>query len=1589
MKTNATLGARKPKLQEIVCSVRKSWFAPVILAIMTIFSFSNFATAQTATFDDVIQSSNAQVEPVIIVIKGEYPGPDAVPSEIAQYAFAKVDGPEPTIENCPADQTVECFSNVGHSVAELDYTIYCGPAAIILIYEPAGVTETGSCPGTEYTVTYVVYDQCGNSTACEQTFTLDNEGPQITFCPAGGEVASEEEAVSDLGAVTWEVSCPDDELCATVDVSVELTTMYDPCLGDCWIYTYTITDGCGRTDECEQMFNIPPAPLEIACNDEGEEVECFSDIMPTEGDVTVTGAIDDESVTTTVTISEPVLVSGQDGCDGAVYEVTYTASDDCENRPDVSCTRTYTLSNDGPTIEAPADLVLECAEDAAVNLEGVSYTTSCELGAEVTSGGLVLIDGNGTCDGSVWNIVYTVTDDCGRAASATQVINIENEGPSIEAPADVTLECAEDAAVNIDGAVASAACSLDYEVTASDLILISGNGTCDGSVWNVIYTVTDECERTASATQTITIENAGPSIEAPADVTIECAEDAAADIAGAVASAACNLDYEVTASELMLIEGNGVCDGSVWKITYTVTDECERTASDDQYITIENEGPSITAPADETVECASDVAANLDGVTASAACSLTYEVTAGEPVLVEGESSCPGATYSITYTIVDQCDRSASATQTFTIENDGPSITAPADMMAECAADVAANLDGAVASAACDLGYEVTAGQPVLVEGEGSCPGATYSITYTVMDDCGRTATDEQLFTIDNDGPTIEAPADLVLECAEDAAVNLEGVSYTTSCDLGAEVTSGGLVLIEGNGTCDGSVWNIVYTVTDDCGRTASATQVINIENEGPSIEAPADVTLECAEDAAVNIDGAVASAACSLDYEVTASELILISGNGTCDGSVWNVIYTVTDECERTASATQTITIENAGPSIEAPADATVACIDEVVAGEASASAACSLAYEVTYGEPVLVEGEGSCDGAVYTITYTVTDECERTAEATQTFTIENDGLVLISGPADTEVSCYEDIAPMPWELEYTVACSTDVFIQMTPPNELCCDANCPGAQYEMLYTLMDACGNSVQHVQIFTIANADPVIITCGESGDVDSADDIEVSVEDVVYETSCGLEAEVSVSEAEVVDNGCEGTDYIYTYSVTDECGRTVTCTRTFTVPSNDPDCNVVEGCYPDEVLAFEQGLQTNGNPVALDRSNPDAALGMPDASNAPGGFVSLGVNGYITLGFPGIVNDGPGNDILIYETSFSGDVCGLGDDETADIEVTQDGTTFVSLGSICRDGGVDIAGSGLDYVIAIRITNNAGTATLDGYDVDGVVAIYGCGSIPEIVTGECYAAEFFDYNPGVNSNGGAIEANRTDGNQALGMPEGTDAMVFATVGYGGEITFGFNGAVLNQDGPDVEVIETSFGNEGCAAYPEYVDVYVSQDGDAWYYTNTICKSDNLVEIDDAGQGFTYITYVKLVSNDEQTTTPDGFDVDGIIAIHNCLDDDGEGEGDGEGDDEGDDNEDTGAALVDNEVMLTSQPNPTADLSTVFFTTTSTSYTTLEVFDMSGRQVTTLFNQVAQEGQEYRVNFDGAFLPNGVYIYRLTTENEVVVDKFMIAR
>ncbi len=261
--------------------------------------------------------------------------------------------------------------------------------------------------------------------------------------------------------------------------------------------------------------------------------------------------------------------------------------------------------------------------------------------------------------------------------------------------------------------------------------------------------------------------------------------------------------------------------------------------------------------------------------------------------------------------------------------------------------------------------------------------------------------------------------------------------------------------------------------------------------------------------------------------------------------------------------------------------------------------------------------------------------------------------------------------------------------------------------------------------------------------------------------------------------------------------------------------------------------------------------------------------------------------------------------------------------------------------------------------------------------QVVPGACFASEAIEYIPGVTMSDGALNAARMDPTQATGEPERIDQLVFTTLGYGGSITLAFDGPVLNGLGSDLEIVETSYNNPGCDAYPEFADVHVSVDGVNFFYAGTVCKGAAFIDIDDAGP-FELINYVRITSNDLLTSSGDGFDLDGVVAIHNCDQDELQEAG-----------TIVSNSLNDGENTLTSFPNPTTGNSQVVFVAGETGKTVLEVYDMNGRNVETLFDRVANGGMEYRVDFNGSSLPNGIYIYRLTTENETTIDKFMITR
>ena len=420
---------------------------------------------------------------------------------------------------------------------------------------------------------------------------------------------------------------------------------------------------------------------------------------------------------------------------------------------------------------------------------------------------------------------------------------------------------------------------------------------------------------------------------------------------------------------------------------------------------------------------------------------------------------------------------------------------------------------------------------------------------------------------------------------------------------------------------------------------------------------------------------------------------------------------------------------------------------------------------------------------------------------------------------------------------------------------------------------------------------------------------------------------------------------------------------------------------EGCYAMEVVDYNPTVQSNGNAISEDRTDATLTLGEPDRSNAAGGFASLGINGSITLQFAGAVYNSDGVDIKIYETSFSGDTCGRSDDESALVEVSQDGINWFSAGEICRDGEIDLEGIPVIYVIQIRITD-ATTGSGDGYDVDGVEAVYGCQDLNE-ERDPCYSSFVVEnsYAPGPQKNGQPItDLQRLDPSKALGAPQVDNTLNFVSLGYRGEIILGFDDAVVNQAGNDLKIVETTFGEATFVSYPESADVFVSQDGSNYYFIGAVFTDESSeLDISNASDYLSYITFVKLVD-----TTPvgsistDGYDLDGIVALPGCISIDIA----------------QGASRTSTAVDLNQQgmsnmniqmfPVPAKNLLHVRLNSSTGGTLSYEVFSIMGQSLNK--GVIENYDGQTEVNTDISNLPDGAYFLLINLNGETIGKKFI---
>lgn len=146
----------------------------------------------------------------------------------------------------------------------------------------------------------------------------------------------------------------------------------------------------------------------------------------------------------------------------------------------------------------------------------------------------------------------------------------------------------------------------------------------------------------------------------------------------------------------------------------------------------------------------------------------------------------------------------------------------------------------------------------------------------------------------------------------------------------------------------------------------------------------------------------------------------------------------------------------------------------------------------------------------------------------------------------------------------------------------------------------------------------------------------------------------------------------------------------------------------GPWADGVVSSSQGLRKNGTPVDPVRSNPQAAVGPAEDNVTPSNFFSLGFGGSITLMFENPISNGLVN-VEATDTTW------WYPNETALIQLSADGDTWVTAGGVSQDGQVAMPEQ-LSCARYVRITDtsnpsNFSDETADGYDVDGVQATAG--------------------------------------------------------------------------------------------------------------------------------------------------------------------------------------------------------------------------------------------------------------------------------------
>lgn len=476
-------------------------------------------------------------------------------------------------------------------------------------------------------------------------------------------------------------------------------------------------------------------------------------------------------------------------------------------------------------------------------------------------------------------IDYTALDDAMNSDTCTRLVTaVDTTPPNLVCPAPQTLECLQPGGIPfpdpgvqawLNSATASDNCAGATTITNNAPPFFDSACT-PGQPTAVVFSTTDPSMNPASCASTLFVQDTTPPNlnSTPVPLTLECNTtggvprtdpDVQAWIstfsAADVCAAATTLSNDIPG-----LVPFGCAPGQATTVTFAAEDDCANVATFPQDLTIvDTTPPALTVPLPLNLECNApggvlrtdpQIQAWLAAATGSDICDVA-NLSDDAPGIFP--SACtPGASTTVNFQAADSCANTTTLPSTVTVRDTTPPVlTVPADIVVECNSpggvprtdpQIQAFLAAATASDVCD-GATVANDAPALFP-SGCGPGATTTVTFTALDNCGNPTVRTARVTVrDTTPPAVVVPAPITLECNSLAGVPLSDPQIQAWLALAsaADICDGATLshdapLLFGSGCVPGAVTVVTFTAVDNCGNTASSSSTVTVVDSTPPV---------------------------------------------------------------------------------------------------------------------------------------------------------------------------------------------------------------------------------------------------------------------------------------------------------------------------------------------------------------------------------------------------------------------------------------------------------------------------------------------------------------------------------------------------------------------------------------------------------------------------------------------------------------------------------------------------------------------------------------------------------------------------------